>query len=101
MRILQDLIECLQYNRGLAVLELMGVASKCGVLGGLALPPREQTSLVPNLPYRRRKCNFSPVHCYSNIYLHTFRRRYFQEDSFWEALLTANANNDNGAGTHQ
>ena len=98
MRILQDLIECLQYNRGLAVLELMGDVECWG-----DLPPREQTSLVPNL----RNCLNAAVNATARQFTAILTYTYCTHNStaifsgglFWETLLTANANNDNGAGT--
>jgi hypothetical protein len=51
------MLECLEYNRGLAVLEVIAalgvgyVTRQAGVLG--VLPPWEEPSPVPNSPYRR------------------------------------------------
>lgn len=81
-------------NRGLVVLEAMAVIVTYITSRELPPPPREhwQTS-----PYRRpQECNRSPVQCYSNINLPTFRRRHSQE-----AILMASANDVNGKGTCQ
>jgi hypothetical protein len=67
------------------------VTLQAGVLGGL--PPREQASPVPILPYYRRRKD-TIVHQFTAI-LH------FDGDTSRRQLLMANANNDNGAGTCQ
>jgi hypothetical protein len=64
------------------------VSRQAGVSGGL--PPREQAS-----PYRRRKNDAVPVHCYSKTYTST----HFDGDT--STILMASTNNDNGAGTCQ
>lgn len=49
------MLECLVYNRGLAVLEVRAVI---GVLGGLPTATREQASSEPYY-HRRKECNCS------------------------------------------